>query len=167
MFSLLRGALTLLICVLAVGFYFGWFSFHPAAPDPQSDKVNVNVSVDEKKMGSDLRKFEENVTKRIQDINTQPQQSTPAPPPGQQPVTPRLNLGPISVTPSGLPGQFNNNQPSPPTFSLGPISVGPSNPAARRPTAHPPARRRSFSSPCPWRFRPRATDDSQSAGGSH
>ena len=50
MFSMLRMAMTLLICVLAIGFYLGWFTFSRSAPDPRSDKVNINVSVDQKKV---------------------------------------------------------------------------------------------------------------------
>ena len=69
MFGMLRMAFTLLICVLIVGFYLGWFSFTKSAPDPQSNRVNVNVSVDQQKMGADLHRFEQNVAKRIEDIN--------------------------------------------------------------------------------------------------
>jgi len=103
MFGMLRAAFTLLICILAVGFYLGWFSFSQSPPDPQSNKVNINVSVDKKKVGSDLQKFEQNVAKRIQDINNQPQSSTPAPLSGQPLLAPGLSLGPISVQPSGQP----------------------------------------------------------------
>ena len=73
MFSLLRTAMTLLICILAVGFYLGWFSFHRLPPDPQSNKENINVSVDENKLRSDVQKVEQNLSKRFQEMNNQPQ----------------------------------------------------------------------------------------------
>jgi hypothetical protein len=112
MFGMLRTAFTLLICLLIVGFYLGWFSFTKSAPDPKSDNLNVNVSVDKQKMGADLQKLEQNVAKRIQDINSQPQGSA-APPAVRQPLAPSLNLGPITVQPN-LPGQFSGQTPGPP-----------------------------------------------------
>ncbi len=127
MFGMLRMALTLLICVLVIGFYLGWFSFSQSPPDPQSNKVNVNVSVDKNKVGSDLQKFEQNVSKRIQGINNQPQGNTPAPLSGQQPVAPGLNFGPISVQPTGPVGP-SNGQPAGPVWSVGPISGQPEGP---------------------------------------
>ena len=62
MFGMLRLAMTLLICILVVGFYMGWFSFSRSPSDPQSDKVNINVSVDENKVRSDLQKAEQNLS---------------------------------------------------------------------------------------------------------
>ena len=122
---MLRMAFTLLICILIVGFYLGWFSFTKSAPDPQSNKVNVNVSVDKQKMGADLTRFERNVAQRLENINSQPQGSA-APLPARQPVVPGLNFGPITVQPSNLPGQTNNGQPA---LSIGPFSVQGTNPA--------------------------------------
>ena len=34
MFGMLRMAMTLLICILVVGFYLGWFSFKRSPPTP-------------------------------------------------------------------------------------------------------------------------------------
>ena len=73
MFGMLRWRFTLLICILAVGFYLGWFTFNQLPPDPKSNKVNINVSVDKNKVRSDLQKAERNLAKRIGDINNQPQ----------------------------------------------------------------------------------------------
>jgi len=137
MFGMLRLAFTLLICLLAIGYYLGWFSFTKAPPDPQSDKVNINVSVDKHKMGSDLQTFEQNMAKRIQDINTQPQGNGQTAPSGQQPAAPKLNFGPISVQPSGQPGQTTNGQPASPAWSMGPFSIQPSSQPAG-PTSVPP-----------------------------
>ena len=67
MFSLLRAAMTLLICVLIVGFYLGWFTFSRPTPDPRSNKVNINVSVDKSKVRSDLQSAEQTLAKRLQE----------------------------------------------------------------------------------------------------
>ena len=130
MFGLLRLAMTLLICILAIGFYLGWFSFSKAPPDPRSNKVNINVSVDENKVRSDLQNAERNLSQRIQEINTQPKGSGNLLPSGQQPTVPRLNFGPISVQPSG--------------------------PSGCQLTTSPRANQRTFSSPCPWVCHPQA-----------
>jgi hypothetical protein len=137
MFGMLRFAMTLLICILCVGFYLGWFSFSHLPPDPQSNKVNINVLVDQNKVRSDLKKAEQNLTKRIQDINNQPQGNTSTPPSGQQAVVPRLNFGPISVQPSGQPAGPPSGQPAPPAWSFGPISVQPSSQPVGPPSGQP------------------------------
>ncbi|MEI8372418.1 MAG: hypothetical protein WCJ35_06230 [Planctomycetota bacterium] len=137
MFGMLRMAFTLLICILIVGFYLGWFSFSQSPSDPQSNKVNVNVSVDKNKVGSDLQKFEQNVAKRIQGINNQPQANTPAPPLGQQSVAPGLNFGPISVQPTGQPVGPPSGQPAGPAWSVGPFSVQPAGPPSGQPAGPP------------------------------
>jgi hypothetical protein len=108
MFSLLRAAFTLLICVLVIGFFLGWFTFSRSAPDPQTNKVNISVSVDKNKLGADLQKLEQKVSKGIQDFNT-PQPANPLggnpagnyPPQGQANTMPRLSLGPLTIQPSG------------------------------------------------------------------
>jgi hypothetical protein len=123
MFSMLRLAFTLLICLLAVGFYLGWFTFHKLPPDPQSNQVDINVTVDKNKVRSDLQTAERNLAKRIQDMNNQPQGNGQ---PAGQPPAPSLNLGPISVPPSGQRTPSTNGQPTTPSFSLGPLTVQPS-----------------------------------------
>ncbi len=112
MFGLARSAFTLLICILIVGLYLGWVSFHRTPADPQSNTVDINVSVDKKKMGADLRTFERKVAKGIQDIDNQPPGSAPTASSGRKPVAPGLNLGPISVQPSGQPIEPSNGQPA-------------------------------------------------------
>ncbi len=136
MFGMLRLAMTLLICILAVGFYLGWFSFSRPSPDPQSDKVNINVSVDKDKVRSDLQTAEQTLAKRIQAVN-QPQGPGAAPPSGQQPASPRLNFGPISVQPSGQSGGPPSGQPAPPALSFGPLSVQPSGQPVGPPNGQP------------------------------
>ena len=139
MFGLLRMAFTLLICVLAIGFYLGWLSFSKAPSDPQSNKVNINVSVDENKVRSDLQKAEQTLSQRIQDINTQPKGSANTLPLGQRPTAPRLNFGPISVQPSGQPALPAAGQPATPAWPPTPLSVQPSFPPAGPPNGQPAA----------------------------
>jgi hypothetical protein len=127
MFSMLRTVFTLLILVVIVGFYLGWFSFTKSVPDPQSNKENVNISVDKQKIGADLKRLEQNVTQRIGQISSPPQGSA-APLSGRPLTAPGLNLGPITVQPSNQSGQVDNGQPG---WSVGPFSAQvPSQPAA-------------------------------------
>ena len=136
MFSMLRGAFTLLICIVCVGFYLGWLSFHRVPSDPQSNKMDINVSVDKTKVESDLQKAERNLAKRIQDINSQPQGNAQTPQPGQRPMAPALNLGPISIQPAG---QSTNSQPAGPALSIGPLSIEPRSQPATPPSYRPAA----------------------------
>jgi hypothetical protein len=123
MFNMLRAAFTLLICVLIVGLYLGWFSFKESAPDPQSNDVNVNVSVNKQKIGNDLQKLEQNVAKRIQDMNNQPQGSGAAVPAGRQPPAPGLSFPPITVQPSGFNTPPNDGQLGPQNWPVGPAQA--------------------------------------------
>ena len=105
------------------GYFLGWFTLSRAAPDPQTNKLNLNVSVDKNKVGSDLQRLEQKVSKGIQDVNA-PQGGTNPPgnnppggyppgtyPPGNYPLgnppagqannVPRLSFGPLTVQPSG------------------------------------------------------------------
>jgi hypothetical protein len=137
MFSLLRAAFTLLICILVIGFFLGWFTFTRTAADPQSNKVNINVSVDKTKMGSDLQNLEQKVSKQIQDLNNQPPGGNPPAQQGNNP--PRLFLGPLPLQPSQPGGQPGGPQSGMPTLSLGPISLQPSEGTPAPPTAPLPA----------------------------
>ncbi len=56
--SLIKLAFVLFIGFVAVGFYLGWFSLSKTKPEPNDDKVNINVSVDKAKMKSDFQKAE-------------------------------------------------------------------------------------------------------------
>jgi hypothetical protein len=53
--SLIRLSVTLLICLIVVGLYQGWFSLSNPTPETEGSKVNVSVSVDKGKMKSDLK----------------------------------------------------------------------------------------------------------------
>ena len=135
MFGLLRLAFLLLICFAGIGWYRGWFSLNQSVPDPQTNRVNVNVSLDKSKIRADLAKAEQNLAKRLQESQTAVQgQAQQLQPQGQWPVTiqsqgqysgaapnpnggPGLSIGPVSIqTPAPAAGQ---------TYSFGPISVQP------------------------------------------
>lgn len=123
MFALLRLAMTLLICILAIGFYLGWFTWGRPVPDPQSGRVNINVSVDKNKVRSDLQRAEQTLSQRIQEINAPPKDSGNTQLSSQQRPAPRMNFRPTSVQPSG--------QPAAPAWPAGPFSAQPpSSPAA-------------------------------------
>jgi hypothetical protein len=63
--SLIKLAIVLLICLVAIGFYRGWFSFSSPTTDAQGDKVNVNMSMDKDKIKSDVKKAEEKVKEKL------------------------------------------------------------------------------------------------------
>jgi hypothetical protein len=58
----------LLVALLGIGFYRGWFSVSTSSPDPKGGKVNVNVSLDKGKMKSDVKKAEEKVKEEIKEL---------------------------------------------------------------------------------------------------
>jgi cell division septal protein FtsQ len=68
--SLIKVLAVLLICLVAVGLYRGWFSLSSSKPDAQGDKVNVNVnlSVDKGKIKSDVKKAEGQVKEEIKQL---------------------------------------------------------------------------------------------------
>jgi len=127
MFGLLRAAFTILICVPIGGFFLRWFNNNRSPTDPQSNKVNISVSVDKSKMGSDLQSVEQKVSKGIQDFNNPPPGNNP--PTGQPGNAPRLSLGPLSIQPSGNGAQPAAGQSGIPSMSLGPITLQPSEQA--------------------------------------
>ena len=72
--SCLRSRFTV---VLVVGLTFlGWFTFaNRSSPDPQTNKMDINVSVDRSKMGNDLQHLEQRVNQGIQGLQNPPQNS--------------------------------------------------------------------------------------------
>ena len=70
MFSVIRWLFGLLLCLVVIGLFRGWFSFSGAVGDPTNDQVNVNVSVDRAKVRTDAQKagqLAEKVAQRIKD----------------------------------------------------------------------------------------------------
>ena len=58
----------LLLCVVGIGFYRGWFSVSSPKPGTEGDKVNINLSVDKGKMKSDANKVETKVKEEINQL---------------------------------------------------------------------------------------------------
>jgi hypothetical protein len=69
MHFLIKLAFVLLICLVGIGYFRGWFSFS-SSPNPNSDgsKVNVNISVDKKKIGADIEKAEQKLKGKAKTI---------------------------------------------------------------------------------------------------
>jgi hypothetical protein len=57
-----------LICLIGIGIYRGWFSVSRSNPEPVGDKVNVTVTVDKAKMKSDIKKAEEKIEEKVEKI---------------------------------------------------------------------------------------------------
>lgn len=55
----------LVVLLLGIGFWRGWFSISSPRSEPESERVNVNVSVDKGKIKSDIKKVERKVEKGI------------------------------------------------------------------------------------------------------
>jgi hypothetical protein len=66
--SLIKPAALFLVCLIGIGFYLGWFSLSNSSPNPEGDKVNFNLSVDKKKMKSDIKKVEGKVVEEIKEL---------------------------------------------------------------------------------------------------
>lgn len=69
--SLIKVLAVLLICLVGIGFYRGWFSLTSPKPDARGnkgDKVNVNLSVDEGKIKWNIKKAGEKVKEEIKEL---------------------------------------------------------------------------------------------------
>jgi hypothetical protein len=124
MFGLLRLVFTLAICVLIVGFFLGWFTFSRSQPDPQTNRMNINVSVDRGKMGNDLQHLEQRVNQGIQGLQNPPPPGT-NPPANPRGAAPGFSIGPVSFQPNNQPAGQPNGQPAMPGLSIGPFTVQP------------------------------------------
>jgi hypothetical protein len=65
MFSLLRRLFVLVLCLVGIGLYRGWFSFSSPSRDTQSNKVNISVSVDAGKVEADVEEVKEKITEEV------------------------------------------------------------------------------------------------------
>jgi len=65
MFSLIRGLFVLLICLVGIGLYRGWFSLSNPSQDTENHKVNVSVSLDTNKLEADVKEVEDVVEEEI------------------------------------------------------------------------------------------------------
>ncbi len=66
--SLIKLLAVLLVALVGIGIYRGWFSLTNSKPDAKGDKVNVNLSVDQGKIRSDVKKAEEKVKEGIEEL---------------------------------------------------------------------------------------------------
>lgn len=65
MYSLIRGLFVLLVCVVGIGLYRGWFSLSNPSRDTENHKVNISVSVDTNKVETDVKEVEAEIVERI------------------------------------------------------------------------------------------------------
>ena len=66
--SLIKLLVVCVICLLAIGFYLGWFRLSRQNLDTEGNKVNVNLLVDKGKMKSDIKKAEGKVGGEIKKL---------------------------------------------------------------------------------------------------
>lgn len=66
--SLLKVLIVVLVCLVGIGLYRGWFSLSRSSPDAAGDKVDVTVSVDKGKMKSDVKKAKEKVKEEVKEL---------------------------------------------------------------------------------------------------
>jgi hypothetical protein len=73
MFSSIWKLIVLAICLVGIGIYRGWFTFSNPTRDPAADSVNINVSVNSRKIDADAQKVEQRVSRQWQEFeNAQP-----------------------------------------------------------------------------------------------
>lgn len=60
--KLLLVLLVLVVCVVGFGFYRGWFSLSRSSPDAESNKVDINLTVDPDKVKADAETVKEKTT---------------------------------------------------------------------------------------------------------
>jgi hypothetical protein len=65
---LLKLAIVLLICLLGIGYFRGWFTVAHPTPDTDANKVNVSVSVDKSKIKSDIKTAEDKIEEEVQEL---------------------------------------------------------------------------------------------------
>ena len=54
--------IVLVVCVVAFGFYRGWFAVSSPAPDKGGNKVNVNLTMDKGKIQEDAQTVKQKAT---------------------------------------------------------------------------------------------------------
>lgn len=86
MFSLPQRLFTLCLLLIVIGLFRGWFTF--SSPDKQGDKVNINVSVDTKRVEADAQKLKEAGARVAQRIKERQEQAAT---PGQEPTATQGN----------------------------------------------------------------------------
>ena len=64
--SLIKLLVVLLICLVGIGIYRGWFTM--STPPPNADGDKVNFSVDKGKVKADIKKAEEKIKQLGDDV---------------------------------------------------------------------------------------------------
>lgn len=59
--------LVFIVCVVALGFYRGWFTFS-SNPEAGSKKVDVNLTMDRDKMEQDAEKVKEKTAEFVEEV---------------------------------------------------------------------------------------------------
>jgi hypothetical protein len=60
----------LIVCFVVIGFWQGWFSVSQTPnTDPDSNKMNLGVSVDKDKMKSDVKRAEERLKEKAKALS--------------------------------------------------------------------------------------------------
>lgn len=65
MFSLIRSLFMLAVCLVGIGIYRGWFTLGNATRDPQTNRVNINVSVDADKVKADAKRVKAKIAAEV------------------------------------------------------------------------------------------------------
>ena len=66
--ALLKVSLVLVIGLVVIGFYRGWFGLSRPQSDAAGNKVNVNLSVDKNKIKADVNKAEQKVKEGVRQL---------------------------------------------------------------------------------------------------
>jgi hypothetical protein len=65
---LIKLLVVLLIGLVGIGLYRGWFSLSHSNPEPEGNKVNVTVSVDKGKIKADVKKVKEEIKEEVKEL---------------------------------------------------------------------------------------------------
>lgn len=69
--SVLSLLFVLLVIVVAIGFYRGWFTLSNSSPNAGSNKVDVNLSVDRDKIREDAETVQQKTTELTNKVTSQ------------------------------------------------------------------------------------------------
>ena len=69
--SLIRVLFVVFVCVIAVGFYRGWFSMSSRSGDAGRNKVDVNLTVDRDKIQEDAESVKKKTTELADKVTKQ------------------------------------------------------------------------------------------------
>jgi hypothetical protein len=79
MFSSFRWLSAIAVVLVLVGVWRGWVAFSQPAPEPDSKKIDIRVTVDTQKVKSDVDKVKQEVNQRMAQRNEGADPGAPAP----------------------------------------------------------------------------------------